>query len=80
MGTNMKNESKETIQKNTPEDPSIHPLDFYLLIFHVFSGFLKTFKQSIKRTRTTDEHDDVNENVVVCLNVGVYDNACSAWL
>jgi hypothetical protein len=78
MRTKVKNEIKETIQKITPEDPSTHPLDFNLLTFHVLSGFLKTLKQSIKRIRTTYGHVVVNENVIVHLTAGVYDNACSA--
>ena len=70
--------SRRQFKKLHPEDPTTHPLDFNLLTFHVFSGFLKTFKQSIKRSRTTDQHVVVNENVMVCLTAGVYHNACSA--
>jgi hypothetical protein len=78
MRTKAKNEIKEEIQKITPEDPSTHPLDFNLLKFYVFCGFLKTFKQSIKRSRTTDQHVVVKKNVMVRLTAGAYDNACSA--
>ena len=72
----MKYYIKETIQKITPEHPSTHPLDFNLLTFLVLSGSLNIFKQSIKRSRTTDEHIVVNENVTVNFTAGVYDNAC----
>jgi hypothetical protein len=79
MRTKVKNDIKETIQKVTPEDPSTHPLDFNLLTFHVFSGFLKTFKRRIKRSGTTDEHVVVNENVTVRATAGAYDDACAAF-
>jgi hypothetical protein len=62
------------------DDPSTYPINFEHLTFNAFAAFLKTFKKTVTKRKSSTPSDTITiaDTVTIRLCAGTFSNACSA--